>query len=338
MKISSDLLPAMAMALAFTIVGCQANMPLPTTTPSLLARIESIPANAIKGTPENDSWPPMISPSWSQPVPLGWPVNTAGGEDSPFILPDGSSLYFFFTPDVNIPAEQSLLDGITGIWVSNWTGAEWTEPNRVILSSPGELALDGCPFVREETLIFCSARAGNFRGVDLYTARSVDGMWTGWENWGETMNSTYSVGEMHISEDGQWLVFGSERPGGIGNMDLWISSWTGSRWSEPENLGPPINTPGDENRPFLSSDGQSLWYDSTSMRGFPGPAIFHSSRLLPDGSWSDPEEIISSFAGEPTLTPDENTLYFIHHYFSSDLSLMIEADIYVVHRLDQNQP
>ena len=47
------------------------------------------------------------------------PVNTAGAEDSPFVTPDGQTLYFFFTPDVRVPAEQQLLDGVTGIWVTH---------------------------------------------------------------------------------------------------------------------------------------------------------------------------------------------------------------------------
>jgi len=54
----------------------------------------------------------------------------------------------------------------------------------------------------------------------------------------------------------------------------------------------------------------------------------------PDGPWSEPEEIISSFAAEPTLTGDGRTLYFVHHFFTADMREMIEADIYVTRRLE----
>jgi len=75
-----------------------------------------------------------------------------------------------------------------------------------------------------------------------------------------------------------------------------------------------------------------LWYCGHSTKGQPGPAIFRSLRQ-PDGTWGATEEIISSFAGEPTLSADGSTLYFTHHYYSEDLSTMLEADIYVSYRL-----
>ena len=64
------------------------------------------------------------------------PVNTAGAEDSPFVTPDGQTLYFFFTPDVRVPAEQQLFDGVTGIWVTHRVDGGWTEPERVLLADP----------------------------------------------------------------------------------------------------------------------------------------------------------------------------------------------------------
>ena len=54
----------------------------------------------------------------------------------------------------------------------------------------------------------------------------------------------------------------------------------------------------------------------------------------PDGTWGPSVEVISTFAGEPTLSSDGNALYFVHHYFSEDLSTMLEADIYVSYRIE----
>lgn len=99
----------------------------------------------------------------------------------------------------------------------------------------------------------------------------------------------------------------------------------------PNDLGAPVNSSGDEDRPYLSPDGQELWFDGTSRQGRPGPAVFRSVRQA-DGSWGSPEEIVSTFAGEPTLSADGRTLYFVHHYFSADLKHMVEADIYVTRR------
>lgn len=297
-------------------------------------RIASIPAGTVKVTPFNDPWQPVASAGWSKPEPLGEAVNTAGGEDSPFITSDGLSLYFFFTPDVNIPAEKQIYDGVTGIWVAHLIGTEWSQPDRVLLANPNLPHLDGCPFVLADWMVFCSARKGNKRPLDLYTANLKNGEWVDWQNWGKLINEEYQVGEVHITADGKQLYFSSSREGGVGGYDLWVSNWTGDKWGNPINLGAPINTAGDEGRPFISLDGQELWFDGISGdNARPGPAIFRSLRQ-PDGTWSKPEEIISSFAGEPSLTGDGKTLYFVHHYFDADLKQMIEADIYISHRLE----
>ena len=70
-------------------------------------------------TPKADLYPLILhSGEWSHPVPLGVGVNTAGDEDFPLILLDGETLYFFFTPNVTVPAEMQVLDDVTGIYVS----------------------------------------------------------------------------------------------------------------------------------------------------------------------------------------------------------------------------
>jgi hypothetical protein len=314
--------------LSFFIASCA-----PETTAHLSQpnRQESIPTNAQKMTPEQDAWPPISASGWSDPVPLEGPINTAGAEDSPFITAEGDTLYFFFTPDVNIPAEQQVGDGATGIWAAIFSGNQWQQPQRIFLADPDEPHLDGCPFVKEDWMAFCSIRAGNQREIDIYIAEFINKTWTNVQNWGEPINLPYQAGELHIAEDGN-LYFGSDRAGGIGGIDLWVSPWNGTAWEEPINLGISVNTRNDENRPFITSDGQELWFDSVSQKGFPGPAIFRSLRQT-DGTWGPAKEMISSFAGEPTLSNDGNTLYFVHHYFTADLSQMIEADIYVSTRL-----
>ncbi|MBN2086007.1 MAG: PD40 domain-containing protein [Anaerolineales bacterium] len=291
-----------------------------------------IPAENRKVSPESDFWPPEAVQGWSRPVPLEGPVNTAGGEDSPFVSPDGGTLHFFFTPDVGVPAQQQVFDGVTGIWVSRLSGAEWSDPERVLMAEPGEPALDGCPMAIGDRLYFCSIRAGNTREIEWYYAAWKDGAWGGAANAGPWMNGTVDVGEMHITAGYREIYFASKREGSLGGLDLWVAPSTAEGWGEPVNLGPQVNTAGDENRPFVSGDGAELWFDSASRSGKPGPAVYRCLRQA-DGSWGDCREIVSSFAGEPNLTGDGRTLYFIHPYYSADLQKMIEADIYVSHRL-----
>ena len=79
-------------------------------------RTDKLPSDIVKRTPETDNHPPIFhSDEYDEPVPLGSGINTSSAEDSPFILPDGNTLYFFFTPDVRIAPEKQLLDSVTGV-------------------------------------------------------------------------------------------------------------------------------------------------------------------------------------------------------------------------------
>ena len=129
------------------------------------------------------------------------------------------------------------------------------------------------------------------------------------------------IGEVHLHGDD--LYFHSDRPGGKGGYDIWVTQWTGSIWSDPINIEA-VNSVDMDGFPFISSDGSEMWFTRT-YRGT--PALFRSLWL--GDNWGDPELMVSQFAGEPTLD-DEGTLYFVHHYYEN--SVGIEADIYVSRR------
>lgn len=284
-------------------------------------RESAIPAGAIKVTVENDLHPPILhSTEWNQPVPLSEAVNTAGAEDSAFIMPDGKTLYFFFTPDPNIPPEKQLLDGVTGIYVAKKQDGVWLSAERVILQDSGKLALDGAEFVQGNVMWFASAREG-FENINLFTAEFKDGKWTNWQYAGDKLNKQYQVGEMHITADGTQMYFHSARSGGKGQYDIWVTELLNGEWQEPKNIVA-VNTAEQEGWPFITQDGKELWFTRTYMGT---PAIYRSVKV--DGAWSEPQLIVSQFAGEPSLDNAGN-LYFTHHFYNST-SQMVEADIYV---------
>lgn len=84
-----------------------------------------------------------------------------------------------------------------------------------------------------------------------------------------------------ITADGKYLYFSSDRTGGEGGKDLYRSAWNGSAWSSPQNLGPKVNTPGDEQFPFLHPDG-TLYFASDGHPGFGHLDIFKFSDRAPD--------------------------------------------------------
>jgi hypothetical protein len=294
-----------------------------------ITRDEAIPDDAIKYTPEMDLFTPVVhSTEWAQPVPMPGPINTAGAEDACFITPDGNTFLFFFTPDVRVPPNEQLLDGVTGVWWCQRQGNSWTEPTRILLSK--NLALDGAPFYQDNILWFASFRVGNYRDDgDMWTARYENGKWVDIKNAGELLNDVYNIGEMHLSSDGKTMYFHRLRAEGATDYDLFTTTLVGGTWTEPVNIGPPVSTEKDDSRPFLSSDGTELWFTRESNLGYTGPAVYRSIKN-PDGSWGEPVEIASNFAGEPTLD-DAGNLYFVHHFFDEQMN-MVEADIYVCYK------
>lgn len=275
-------------------------------------RMDSVRGEKV--LPGDDPHPPVLERDmWEEPEPLPYPINTAGAEDSPFITPDGGTLYFWFTPDASAPLEQQVADRVTGVYVSHLVAGEWREPEWVDLGGkPGE-SLDGCFFTDGEEAWWCSARRGNYRGVDLWRADLTGGRVKNVRNAGQLLNEQFRAGEMHRVND--TLYFASDING---DYDLFVTHLVGGEWQVPGEL--PFNTGANENQPFVTADGKDIYF-TRDDRG--APAIYTSH--LDPGGWIDPRPVVSSFAGEPTLDREGN-LYFVHHFWDGG---MLEADIYV---------
>ena len=87
------------------------------TGPIIIPERENlIPEDAVKMDPENDEYPPQLqSNEYEDPIPLPYPVNTRGGEDSAFIMPDGNTLYIWFTPNNKMDAVEQSRHGYRDI-------------------------------------------------------------------------------------------------------------------------------------------------------------------------------------------------------------------------------
>lgn len=294
-------------------------------------RADAIPGDVVKGAPDNDPFVPvMLSADFEAPVPLAAPVTTAGAEDSPFFTPDGEHLFFFFAPDARVPAEEQLQDCTSGIWHAPIDGAgAFSEPERLLLST--DVALDGCPTFANGELSFCSARVGNINEIDVYAAPFVDGE-VGEVRNVEALNRDGRLGEWHFSPDAQTMWFGAELAGGRGGMDLYERRREGDGWGEPINLGD-VNGEGDEGFPWVSPDGDEMYFHRNSASGGTGPAIWRSRRDG-GGGFGVAEEIVYNFAGEANIDAGGN-LIFVHHFMTppEDGPIAIrEADLMIARR------
>jgi outer membrane protein OmpA-like peptidoglycan-associated protein len=140
--------------------------------------------------------------------------------------------------------------------------------------------------------------------TNLYSSRYVNGRWTAMEKLGENINSAGFDRHATITSDGKTLYFSSVRPSGMGGYDIYRSRLgPDNQWGPAENLGAPVNTEHDESFPFISPDGQVLYFSSRGHTGMGGYDIFMTKKTGP-GKWSVPRNL-----GYPVNTPgDDNYL------------------------------
>lgn len=153
------------------------------------------------------------------------------------------------------------------------------------------------------------------RGGEIFMSKKTSaGKWKNPEILNKPVNTTYYEDAACISPDGNWLYFISERPGGLGGGDIWISKKTGEGgWAEPVNLGAPVNTSFDENGLYLYSDGKTLFFCSNRPSSMGSHDIFRTTQGA-DGKWSTPVNLgypINSVGIESkfVLTADKKTAY-----------------------------
>lgn len=141
---------------------------------------------------------------------------------------------------------------------------------------------------------------------DIYVSIKKDGSWRSMKKIPGKVNSRYRETSVSVSADGQELYFSSDRRGGFGGFDLYVSQWTGKQWDDPVNLGPVINTPGNEEAPFINPGNNKLYFSSDGHETIGNMDIFVSIRG-PEGNWNEPVNV-----GPPINTTDDDLslIYF----------------------------
>jgi hypothetical protein len=221
---------------------------------------------------------------------LGKPVSTEESEFYPVISSDGKSLAFMVS--------EKFYDAIM---FSSLVNDKWSTPVNI---TP-ELESDG------DMYISCLASDGNTLYLskddnlnsDIFISK-FDGI-----RWGRTIklnkniNTRYWESHGFVSSNGNQLIFASDRPGGFGGLDLYISTMVNGEWGPAVNLGPQVNTQFNEDRPFLVNNGKTLYFCSQGHLNMGGHDIFRSE-LQSNNLWSKPQNL-----GYPVNTPDDNVFF-----------------------------
>lgn len=157
-----------------------------------------------------------------------------------------------------------------------------------------------------------------FGRYDIYNVKKTNGGWSAPKNLGRNINTDFWDSAPSIAPDGKALYFCSNRPDGYGGIDIYVS-YKNERggWQEAENMGPQINTAGDEQTPFMHADNKSFYFSSTGWPGFGGADLFVSRRIN-DSNWSTPVNLgypINTYDNEGSISVAHNG---IDAYIASD--------------------
>jgi hypothetical protein len=112
--------------------------------------------------------------------------------------------------------------------------------------------------------------------VSLLILPALCAAWETPVNIGDTINTSANEWYPVIAQDGSFMIFVSDRSGGLGASDLWISHWSGTAWDTPENMGSNVNTPWGESAPCLAENDTVLYFLSMDPSGLGGGDIWYS--------------------------------------------------------------
>ncbi len=245
-----------------------------------------------------------------QPKNLGKNINTADEEYLPSLTADEQILFFTSRREGNMGGYISMLNDFSeDFYYSEKKEGEWQPAvnlGKPINTPDNEGAAHFTADGRWVYYTFCSSDPSE--GCDIWVAQKVGNYWLNPKNLGATVNSRYWDSQPCLSNDGKTLYFSSARPGGQGGTDIWYCTWLENeqKWSKPENMGTPINTPGNEYSPFIHADDQTFYFSSDFLPGFGGFDLF-VSRLQNDGSWSEPKNL-----GYPINTSRDEINIFVN--------------------------
>ncbi len=198
---------------------------------------------------------------WTEPQSIGTNINSVEHDASIALSVDGQTLFIYKNDKRNKG----------DIYVSYLEGTEWTEPvplkgdvntnksweGSVTLSSDGK------------KIYFASDREGGLGGLDLYEASLNDeGEWTDIKNLGPSINTPFKEDAPFIHPDNKTLYFSSEGHTSIGGFDVFYAYKKEDGWDTPQNIGYPINTPGNDIYYVISADGERGYFSSNRADGF----------------------------------------------------------------------
>jgi len=263
------------------------------------------------------------NPKDIDPIRLGENINSENYDYFPALTVDNEVMIFTRHRRDAIPPNED-------IYVSYFIDGEWTRAENIgspVNSDLNEGAIALSPDGKFLFFTGCNFPKG-MGSCDIYVSKRVGLYFTQPVLLSSPLNSKHYETQPSVSVDGNTIYFVSARPGGYGGLDIWkINIDDQGNMTNPENLGPTINTSGDDERPFVHPDGQTLYFASDGHVGMGETDIF-LSRKTSSGAWGEPENM-----GYPINSVNKELGIFItadgsQAYFASDKGGSSGIDIY----------
>ena len=245
---------------------------------------------------------------------IGSTINTEFDEYSPIVSPDESMMVFTSRRNTSTGGRQTS-DGkyFEDVYQTFFVNGKWTIPKNIgkpVNTNNHDAAVS---LSSDGRLMFLYYDQG---GGDIFYSEYEGQEWSVPFPLNRKINTGSYETHASLSSDGKLLFFTSDRSGGYGGLDIYVSRLNEKdQWGEAQNLGPVINTSGDEDAPFIHPDGKTLYFSSNSHPGIGGFDIFRSDKI--GDRWDQPDNL-----GYPINSTDDDIYFTIskdnqHGYYSS---------------------
>jgi hypothetical protein len=229
--------------------------------------------------------------------PVVFTKNTLGPDfllgsinDNPAVSYDGNSIVY---------TERRGIVNV--IFYSRKERGKWQPPIEITSEINAGEDCSSCSLNSDGTELFLY-KTDNYDGA-IYSSLYKDGYWTPIKKLNKNINTKFYESHASISADGKKLYFTSNRDGGQGNLDIYVSEKDGSGdWGPAVNLGSAVNTPYNEDTPFITTDGITLYFSSEGHTSMGGYDNFKSQLVA--SSWQTPENL-----GYPINSSDDDKFY-----------------------------
>jgi outer membrane protein OmpA-like peptidoglycan-associated protein len=233
----------------------------------------------------------MKSPVEVKEENLGEVINTSVANIKPVVSGDGNTI-----------AYVTRLKFYDAVFISHKVNGTWSEPENITpqIVSDGDqytscLSFDGNTLYLTKEDLFNS---------DIVVSVFKDGVWKPSTPLNKNVNTKFWESHASISSDGKALYFASNRNDGLGETDIWYSLKDASgNWGPAKNIGKTINTELNEDCPFITADGNRLYFSSQGHKTMGGYDIFYSTKTA-DNIWSEPVNL-----GYPVNTTDDDIFF-----------------------------